>query len=60
MGEIQKFSFNDTSVNCNVLSDEPWFRAQDFATIFDYHVTKKVVANNVDDDEKEIGRFSGP
>ena len=33
--------FNDKAVKCYAVSDEPWFRAKEVATILDYTNTKK-------------------
>ena len=50
--EFRLFNFNDKTVKCYVVNDNPWFRANDVATILEYNDTKKAIANNVDDDEQ--------
>ena len=52
MSEILTLNLNVKGVKCYVVSDEPWFRAKDVATILEYNDTDKATANNVDDDDK--------
>ena len=52
MIEIQNFNVYAKTMTCYVVHGEPWFRADDNASILDYNDTKKALANNVGNDEK--------
>ena len=53
MIEIQNFNVYAKNMTCYVVHGEPWFRADDNASILDYNDTKKALANNVGNDEKK-------
>jgi prophage antirepressor-like protein len=53
MDKIVNFSNGSFSIVCLVVSNTPWFKGREVATILGYANTKQAIINNVDDDDKK-------
>ena len=53
MTAIQTFQNSNFKVQCVCVDGNPWFRGKDVATVLGYADTKKAIAKNVDDDDRQ-------
>ncbi len=53
MAAIQTFQNSSFKVQCVCVDGNPWFRGKDVATVLGYADTKKAIAKNVDDDDRQ-------
>ncbi len=54
MTQIETFQYFSFKIQGICINGDPWFRGKDIATVLGYADTKKSIAKNVDDNDRQI------